>query len=129
MKKRFQLGEKMGAMNANQKTNTNKPRISLCAALLLAAIITAVIPASADEEKRAVVRPHFITVKDFLGHPRIINDFDGDGWDDFWCGIYRDLRHRNKATDTDGDGLTDYEEMVLGRDPYIEVADAEDSDA
>jgi len=112
------LCKKIKAMNANQNTNT--PRIPLRSALLFAAIINATIPASADEEQKAAVSPQLITVKDFLGRDRIINDFDGDGWDDLWCGIHRNLKHRNKATDTDGDGLTDYEEMVLWRDPYVE---------
>lgn len=105
-------------MNSQPRQNT--PRIPLRFALLSAAIVTATVPVFADEEPKAGVKPHTITVKDFLGQPRIINDFDGDGWDDLWCGIYRDLKHRNKATDTDGDGLTDYEEMVMWRDPFVE---------
>jgi hypothetical protein len=34
--------------------------------------------------------------------------------------MYRKLEHRNRNTDSDGDGLTDYEEMVMWRDPFVE---------
>jgi hypothetical protein len=48
---------------------------------------------------------------------RTLHDSDGEGWCDLWCVIFKDIEHRNKTTDTDGDGLTDYQEMVLMRDP------------
>ena len=60
-----------------------------------------------------------ITVETLLGDKRIIYDGDGDGWDDLWCAIHRDLKHRDKKTDTDGDGVTDYDEMLLWRDPFV----------
>lgn len=60
-----------------------------------------------------------ITVETLLGDKRIIYDGDGDGWDDLWCAIHRDLKHRDKKTDTDGDGVTDYDEMLLWRDPLV----------
>lgn len=48
---------------------------------------------------------------------RTLHDLDGDGWCDLWCAVFPEVEHRNKVRDTDGDGLTDYEEMVLMRDP------------
>jgi len=53
-----------------------------------------------------------ITVTNMLGDERIIYDSDGDGWDDLWCAIFRELKHRDKTIDTDGDGITDYDEML-----------------
>jgi hypothetical protein len=61
-----------------------------------------------------------IAVETLLGDKRIIYDGDGDGWDDLWCAIHRDLKHRDKKVDTDGDGVTDYDEMLLWRDPFVE---------
>ncbi len=63
-------------------------------------------------------KPGTIVVKDYLGKYRLLTDTDKDGWDDLWCHIHRDLKHRDKAIDTDGDEVTDYEEMILWRDPY-----------
>jgi hypothetical protein len=48
---------------------------------------------------------------------RILHDSDGDGWCDLWKSMFPQLEHRSKKIDTDGDGLTDFEEMVLMRDP------------
>ncbi|MEN8866937.1 MAG: hypothetical protein ABF381_15255 [Akkermansiaceae bacterium] len=51
---------------------------------------------------------------------RILHDLDGDGWCDIWCSLFKNkIDHRSKKTDTDGDGLTDYEEMVLMRNPSV----------
>lgn len=45
---------------------------------------------------------------------------DGDGWCDLWCALFKnEVNHRSKKIDTDGDGLTDYEEMVLMRNPSV----------
>jgi hypothetical protein len=74
--------------------------------------------ASSVSAQVAKAKPVNITVKDYLGKERTILDSDGDGWDDLWCHLHRDLKHRNKAIDTDKDGLTDYEEMVMWRSPY-----------
>lgn len=112
------LCQKKEIMNSLPHQNTT--RLLLRFTLLSAAILTATNPVFAEEEPVAEVKPLTITVKDFLGRDRVINDFDGDGWDDLWCAIFRDLKHRNKTTDTDEDGLTDYEEMVMWRDPFVE---------
>lgn len=104
----------------NSLPHTNTTRLSLRYTLFSAAIIATTCPGFAEGEPQAEVKSPAIVVKDFLGRDRIIHDSDGDGWDDLWCGIFRDLKHRNKTTDTDGDGLTDYEEMVMWRDPFVE---------
>jgi hypothetical protein len=103
----------------NSLPHKNTTRLPLRFTLLTAAIVTATCPAFAEDEPQAIKSPS-IVVKDFLGRDRIIYDSDGDGWDDLWCGIFRDLKHRNQTTDTDEDGLTDYEEMVMWRDPFVE---------
>ena len=47
--------------------------------------------------------------------------WDKDGWDDFWVMLQKvyDKNYKfdpsNKTKDTDGDGITDYEEMLVGR--------------
>ncbi|MDP1580794.1 MAG: S8 family serine peptidase [Candidatus Didemnitutus sp.] len=46
-------------------------------------------------------------------------DSDGDGWDDMWVSIYPELIHRDKTKDTDGDGISDYQEMLRGTNPLI----------
>jgi hypothetical protein len=46
-------------------------------------------------------------------------DADGDGWDDMWRATYLGMNHRDRTRDTDGDGLTDYEEMLRWGHPYI----------
>jgi hypothetical protein len=60
-----------------------------------------------------------ITVETPLGHTLFIFDSDGDGWDDLWCAVHPDIKHRNKEIDTDDDGLSDYQEMTMGRDPFV----------
>lgn len=60
-----------------------------------------------------------VKVTNMLGDERVIYDSDGDGWDDLWCAIFKDIEHRDKTTDTDGDGVTDYDEMLLWRDPFV----------
>ena len=55
---------------------------------------------------------------DVLGRSRYISDLDRDGWDDLWCALFPTIVHRDKSVDSDRDGLTDYQEMVLFTDPY-----------
>ena len=52
---------------------------------------------------------------------REIQDVDKDGWCDLWASFFpipEGAGPRTVLTDHDGDGLTDYEEMVLMQDPY-----------
>lgn len=58
-------------------------------------------------------------VTNYFGDTSYIWDHDQDGWDDLWSALFPDIKHRNKSTDTDGDGVTDYDEMVLHRDPMV----------
>ena len=39
-----------------------------------------------------------------------------------WCAIYAEIKHRDKATDTDGDGTTDFDEMLAWGNPHIKGA-------
>ena len=51
---------------------------------------------------------------------RILADFDGDGWCDVWASGFKvDTKGRSKSLDSDGDGLTDFEEMFLIRSPFV----------
>ena len=53
------------------------------------------------------------TAKTEDGKEVIILDADGDGWDDLWCAIYPEIAHDDRTKDSDGDGITDYDEMLL----------------
>ncbi len=55
----------------------------------------------------------------YFGDTVRIWDSNQDGWEDFWCMIYREIKHREIHPDTDGDGVTDYHEMLLHRDPMV----------
>lgn len=57
---------------------------------------------------------------------RKIADADGDGWCDLWCDLFKEIQHRNKRVDTDGDGLTDFQEMMLMRNPLAAERDPRD---
>lgn len=50
---------------------------------------------------------------------RVLQDIDGDGWCDIWCSLFQKVETRSKRVDTDGDGFTDYEEMVLMMNPLV----------
>jgi hypothetical protein len=63
-----------------------------------------------------------VTVGDYT-RSRVLPDGDGDGWCDIWCDIFKeDIAHRNRNIDTDGDGLTDFAEMALWRNPSVSSA-------
>ncbi len=89
------------------------------------AIYLAILPllaAQGKEPERQAPPPQGISIaRDLLGAQRIINDSDGDGWDDLWCDIFRDFRNRSKKADNDADGdkVSDYDEMLLWRDPLV----------
>lgn len=100
-------------------TAQNSTRHALLAAALLITPFTAHAQDDAKQDTKPDTKPDGITVKDYLGHERILHDGDGDSWDDLWCAIFADLTHRNKSIDSDKDGLTDYEEMIMWRDPFI----------
>jgi len=108
----------MKTLNSNASSDTYRKPLRF--ALLSAAILTATSPLFAQDEPEAPADSSTINAKDSFGRDRVIYDFDADGWDDLWCAMYRNLEHRNRNTDTDGDGLTDYEEMVMWRDPFVE---------
>lgn len=73
-----------------------------------------------QSSKLQVEVPQFRTeVINYFGDKVSIWDQDQDGWEDFWCMLFRDIKHRNKTTDTDDDGVTDYDEMILHRDPMV----------
>ena len=93
---------------------------STLSALSVTALIFTPLISYAQDDAEQEDGTNNLIVKDYLGKERVIFDGDGDGWDDLWCAIYSDLKHRNKSIDTDKDGLTDYEEMVMWRDPFVE---------
>ncbi len=97
----------------------NYPHTTRSALLATALLITS-FGAHAQDEAKQDAKTHNLVVKDYLGKERIIYDSDGDGWDDLWCALHPDLKHRNKSIDTDADKLTDYEEMIMWRDPFVE---------
>lgn len=97
----------------------NRPHTTRSTLLATALLITS-FGAQAQDEAKQDAKTHNLIVKDYLGKERTLYDGDGDGWDDLWCHIHRDLKHRNKSIDTDGDKLTDYEEMIMWRDPFVE---------
>lgn len=46
-------------------------------------------------------------------------DRSSDGWNELWLLMHPGITHRDKTTDTDGDGMSDYEEMLAWRDPFV----------
>lgn len=49
---------------------------------------------------------------------RVLHDSDGDCWCDLWGSLFPKVE-KVRDRDTDADGMTDYEEMVLMQNPYV----------
>jgi hypothetical protein len=90
-------------------------------ALHVTALLITCFPAHGQTNSivRPKPRPSTTTVQDYFGNPRIIFDYNQDGWDDLWCSTHKGIAHRDKTTNTDGDGMTDYEEMIAWRNPFV----------
>jgi hypothetical protein len=101
---------------------------------LTALLIGTALPASAQQKREITPRggsdrvtietKDNQTVGKFVSEgyqsERVLQDLDGDGWCDIWCSIFqREKENLSRRVDTDGDGLTDYEEMVLMRNPML----------
>jgi len=52
---------------------------------------------------------------------RILHGADANGWCGLWCSLFPNIV-REPDRDTDGDGMTDYEEMILMQDPTLKNA-------
>lgn len=48
---------------------------------------------------------------------RVLLDRDNDEWCDLWCEFFPKIK-KTLTKDSDGDSMTDYEEMVLMQDPF-----------
>lgn len=95
------------------------PHTSRSALLATALLVTSFCAHAQDAPKPAAkLRPHMTTVQDWFGNDKLILDFDQDGWDDLWCSSHKEIKHRNKTIDTDGDTMTDYQEMIAWRNPF-----------
>ena len=52
-------------------------------------------------------------------HTRFLQDINGDDWCDLWCALFQlDSKSLSKVQERDGDGMTDYEEMILMQNPF-----------
>lgn len=49
---------------------------------------------------------------------RTLVDTDGDGWDDLWVSLFPKIDRTDFTADANGNGLTNYEDMLGFRDPY-----------
>ncbi len=100
---------------------------SLCSKIGFILIVSA-LPVSAEKIKTQENRitlgngkntPSFATFSiPGFKKSRILHDTDGDGWCDLWCALFPN-NPKIKGQDSDGDGMTDYEEMVLMQDPNL----------
>lgn len=79
-------------------------------------ILIALASMALCETRPAPTQPT-VEVQNLLGETSRIYDSDKDGWDDVWCMIFKQVKHRDRVTDTDGDGTSDYQEMLLWRNP------------
>ncbi len=96
------------------------PPLPTASLILATALLVASSGAHAQNAPKLIMKrkPHLTTVQDWFGHNKIIFDCDQDGWDDLWCSTHKEISHRNNHSDTDGDGMTDYQEMVAWRNPF-----------
>jgi len=62
-----------------------------------------------------------LSASTLVAQEREIHDSDGDGWCDLWCSIF-EVEHRDAKVDTDGDGKTDFQEMLAMTNPHMEEA-------
>ena len=92
--------------------------------LILLTVLTVVTLLTVETVLTGVINPPFcgqnypaVDVTNLLGENTRIRDANRDGFDDFWCMIYPQIKHRDKHTDTDDDGTSDYDEMLLWRNP------------
>ena len=83
------------------------------AGMTAAALITTTSVLHADEINKTTVTVGEVTVT------REIHDTDGDGWCDLWCSMHPKFTPAGRNVDTDGDGVTDYDEMVFMRNPLV----------
>lgn len=100
-------------------TRTQHPKNALRRIFSTALLLAVPLGSVNAQIPRANEPPKFITLtSEWHGFKREVMDRDGDGWDDMWRIICR-INHRDKTKDTDLDGVTDYEEMILNRDPNV----------
>lgn len=63
-----------------------------------------------------------------VAQEREIHDSDGDGWCDLWCNIFQ-VEHRDKKRDSDGDGISDFKEMLAMSNPNEKPGEPIDKEA
>jgi hypothetical protein len=97
-------------------TSTPASRSVLMATALLVACVSSHGQVLAPKKNK--LPSSFLVIKDILGYDHPVYDANGDGWDDLWRNTYKTLKTRDKTTDTDGDGLSDYQEMLMWRNPF-----------
>lgn len=79
---------------------------------------------SLSEAESSRVRIEITASQEPVGHftlgsevfSRSLHDGDRDGWCDLWASMFPQIA-RVPGADSDGDGMTDYEEMILMQDP------------
>ncbi|MEZ5330230.1 MAG: hypothetical protein R3F19_34720 [Verrucomicrobiales bacterium] len=75
-----------------------------------------------ESKLAAVYTSQAVEVPDATGAKSGIIDNNKDGWDDFWVSTYygrsRKFDAEDKRTDSDHDGVSDYDEMRRFSDPF-----------